>query len=82
VAPQIWLTVSALGQNQLMVEVRDNGPGVTKEAAPMIFVPFFSTKRQGSGIGLALARQIMVQHGGDLVYLPADTGARFRLLFG
>ncbi len=80
-APQIWLTVSALAQNQLMVEVRDNGPGVTPAAAPMIFVPFFSTKRQGSGIGLALARQIMVQHGGDLLYLPADPGAKFRLLF-
>lgn len=75
----------ALGQNsaqQLYVEVADNGPGIEEHVAEMIFVPFFTTKQQGSGIGLSLSRQIMVNHGGDLVYLNRSQGACFRCVFG
>jgi len=80
--PQIVLTLAPLNDAQTMIEVRDNGPGVTAEAANMLFVPFFTTKAQGSGIGLALARQIMRQHGGDLLHVPTRTGACFRLVLG
>ncbi|QSX30352.1 histidine kinase [Shewanella cyperi] len=68
--------------SMLILDVVDNGPGVTPEAAEMMFVPFFTTKRQGSGIGLALARQIMVNHGGDLVLVNQPVGACLRLRFG
>lgn len=78
----IWLTLGADSDSQLRLEVRDNGPGISPEAAALIFVPFFTTKRQGSGIGLALARQIMLNHGGDLLTVPTPKGACFRLLFG
>lgn len=79
---QLWLTLAPLPDQQLYLEVRDNGPGITDSAREMIFVPFFTTKAQGSGIGLALARQIMLNHAGDLVCVPQPDGACFRLIFG
>ncbi len=82
--PRLLLQVVALNEHQLALDVQDNGPGITETARTMIFVPFFTTKQQGSGIGLALAKQIMVNHGGDLLCLPADParpGACFRLIF-
>jgi nitrogen fixation/metabolism regulation signal transduction histidine kinase len=48
------------------IEVIDNGPGIIKEAREHIFVPFYTTKRTGSGIGLSLSRQIMQMHNGSL----------------
>jgi two-component system, NtrC family, nitrogen regulation sensor histidine kinase NtrY len=47
-----------------IIEVSDNGPGIIKEAVNRVFVPFFTTKKTGSGIGLALSRQIMQLHNG------------------
>jgi nitrogen fixation/metabolism regulation signal transduction histidine kinase len=51
----------------VIVEVIDNGPGIIKEALSKIFIPFFTTKKTGSGIGLSLSRQIMQMHNGNLV---------------
>jgi len=53
------------GQN-VLIQVIDNGPGIIPEAINRIFVPFFTTKKSGSGIGLALSRQIMQMHDGSL----------------
>ncbi|MBS1681625.1 MAG: GHKL domain-containing protein [Bacteroidetes bacterium] len=50
----------------ILIEVVDNGPGIIPEAINRIFVPFFTTKKTGSGIGLALSRQIMQMHNGAL----------------
>ena len=47
-----------------VIEVDDNGHGVPAEIATRIFVPFFTTREGGSGVGLALARQVMIAHGG------------------
>ncbi len=49
-----------------VLEVHDNGPGILPEVRERIFVPFFTTKRTGSGIGLSLSRQILRLHGGTL----------------
>ncbi len=49
-----------------ILEVQDNGPGILPEVRERIFVPFFTTKRTGSGIGLSLSRQILRLHGGTL----------------
>jgi signal transduction histidine kinase len=49
-----------------VIKVVDNGKGITEEVAEKIFIPFFTTKQQGSGIGLSLSRQIMRQHKGTL----------------
>ena len=75
----------SLAQNtsqQLYIEISDNGPGISEHVVDMIFVPFFTTKQQGSGIGLSLSRQIMLNHGGDLIYIPKSQGACFRCVFG
>lgn len=49
-----------------LIEVIDNGPGIPAELLDKIFVPFFTTREHGSGIGLSLSRQIMRLHGGTL----------------
>ncbi|MCK3682917.1 ATP-binding protein [Maribellus sp. YY47] len=48
------------------ISVTDNGPGIPEDIMDKIFVPFFTTKESGSGIGLSLSRQIMLLHGGRL----------------
>ncbi len=48
------------------IDVTDNGPGIIHEAMAKVFVPFFTTKKTGSGIGLSLSRQIMQMHNGNL----------------
>lgn len=58
-------------------QVWDNGPGVAAADRAAIFRPFFTTKQQGTGVGLALARQILLAHGGDLVLGEGGAGARF-----
>ena len=50
----------------LIIEVTDNGPGIPTEIQEDIFVPFFTTKPSGTGIGLSLSRQIIQMHGGNL----------------
>ena len=69
-------------RGNVVIEVSDNGPGVADEIARKIFVPFFTTRRGGSGVGLALARQVMIAHGGFIRLATAkDTGAKFTLTF-
>lgn len=64
------------------IEVCDNGEGVTPEDSEKIFVPFFTSKPSGTGIGLSLSRQIMQMHGGTLEYLPnKPEGSKFVLIF-
>jgi nitrogen fixation/metabolism regulation signal transduction histidine kinase len=53
-------------ENAVFITITDNGPGIIPEAIDRIFVPFFTTKKTGSGIGLALSRQIMQMHNGSL----------------
>ena len=69
-------------KGRLMIEVTDNGPGIRKEAQDKIFIPFYTTKRTGSGIGLSLSKQIMHLHNGTIsVHSPVSGGCTFRLQF-
>jgi signal transduction histidine kinase len=63
---------------ELAIEVRDNGGGVPPDVADRIFRPFHTTKPDGTGIGLSLARQIAHAHGGTLTLRP-DVGTTFRI---
>lgn len=62
--------------------IRDNGSGIDEEALSKIFIPFFTTKKQGSGIGLSLSKQIMRKHGGNIsVKSVMNEGTEFTLRF-
>lgn len=63
---KIALSASRDVDGRTAIQVVDNGPGVPAEQLEKVFVPFFTTKRQGSGVGLTLARQIMTVHGGTI----------------
>lgn len=63
--PKLQL-IGRYDESAVKIEVIDNGPGIIKEALEHIFVPFYTTKRTGSGIGLSLSRQIMQMHNGSI----------------
>ncbi|VTR97055.1 sensor protein : Histidine kinase OS=Singulisphaera acidiphila (strain ATCC BAA-1392 / DSM 18658 / VKM B-2454 / MOB10) GN=Sinac_2375 PE=4 SV=1: HisKA: HATPase_c [Gemmata massiliana] len=66
--------------NRVELVVDDTGPGVPSEARDRIFEPFFTTRSGGTGLGLALCREVARQHGGDVTCDPAaGAGATFRL---
>ena len=78
------VSVSAhLGRGgRLRIEVVDNGPGVPEALIAHIFTPFFTTKKQGGGIGLAMVRQLIHCNGGTVRYAKSVTaGARFVITF-
>lgn len=80
--PLIVLSARLNRRNNVVIEVIDNGPGVPDSIAKKIFVPFFTTKESGSGVGLALARQVMIAHGGFIRLSRNDSGgATFSLTF-
>lgn len=62
----IDVEVKDLRNKCIGLTVSDNGPGISPEVQERIFIPFFTTKQQGSGIGLALCRQIIQLHGGQI----------------
>ena len=61
------------------VSIRDNGPGVPSHVADRIFSPFFTTKQQGAGIGLAVVAEIVAAHGGLIELENSPQGACFRI---
>jgi len=63
-AEQLWATIS----------IHDTGPGVAPDDLQKIFIPFFTTKSQGHGVGLALAHRVITQHGGTLTAANAPNG--------
>jgi nitrogen fixation/metabolism regulation signal transduction histidine kinase len=71
---QIRIKAYTGADDSVMVEVSDNGPKIPHDVAEHIFVPFFTTKKDGSGIGLSISRQIMRLSGGTLT-LRSDTAS-------
>ena len=62
--------------------VSDNGPGIPDDIRDEIFLPFYTTKKEGTGIGLSSSKQIMCLHGGDLkLSLNSSRGASFMVVF-
>lgn len=81
-APAISVSARLTRGGRLRIEVGDNGPGVPDHLAGRLFTPYFSTKARGSGIGLAMARQLVHRNGGALRYARSvHPGARFFMTF-
>jgi C4-dicarboxylate-specific signal transduction histidine kinase len=83
--PRVRLTAEQ-AEGSLHLTVEDSGAGVAPDHADQVFLPFFTTKPTGSGVGLSLSRQIAQAHGGTLAQAPSDPGdpdrlggARFRM---
>ena len=80
--PAIELVARLNRRGNTVIEVSDNGPGVPEENSRKVFVPFFTTREGGSGVGLALARQVMIAHGGFIrLSHNKGGGAVFTLTF-
>ncbi|SHI99200.1 sensor histidine kinase [Bacteroides stercorirosoris] len=81
-ATQITLSAGITPGNHLFLRVTDNGTGIEPEVQERIFIPFFTTKPTGSGIGLTISRQIMHQHHGSIaVQSKLGEGSTFTLRF-
>ena len=77
---QIEVVIEESGSDEAVVEVRDNGPGVPEEARHSIFRPYFTTHEGGTGLGLAVVRQIVLANGWEIEYTPGKNGgAVFRI---
>ncbi|GAB3647983.1 sensor histidine kinase [Echinicola sediminis] len=67
---------------KIIIEITDSGKGIEEEALNKIFIPFFTTKKKGSGIGLSLSKQIMRRHKGNIqVKSVIGEGTTFKLIF-
>lgn len=79
--PQVRIRTYEIDERKI-IEIADNGSGIEPEALEKIFIPFYTTKKTGSGIGLSLSRQIMQMHGGNLkVSSKVGEGSKFLIIF-
>ena len=80
--PQVAVDARLTTGGRLRIDVRDNGHGIADGVAADMFTPFFSTKKQGGGIGLAMVRQLIQLNGGTVRYArPVNDGAHFIITF-
>jgi two-component system, NtrC family, nitrogen regulation sensor histidine kinase NtrY len=81
-SPRIILSAYLSNNRKTVIKVADNGNGMPEELIDKIFIPFFSTKKNGSGIGLSLCKQIMMLHRGNIqVHSVEGEGSAFLLQF-
>ena len=76
----VEVRVEQVGAKEAVVEVRDDGPGVPPEIRDDVFRPYVTTHEGGTGLGLAVVRQIVLAHHWEIEYIPgAKAGSRFRI---
>ncbi len=79
--PRVALCFALTFGGRTQIEVADNGPGVAEALQQDVFLPFFTTKAKGTGVGLSLARQVVLAHGGSITLLKSEAGgALFRII--
>ena len=80
-SPRVSLSFERTRSGKVQIEVEDNGPGVPKSLRQDIFLPFFTTTAKGTGVGLSLARQVVLAHRGSISIADgAEGGALFRIV--
>ncbi len=81
--PNPYISLSAsVNEGKPQIKVSDNGKGIPADLLESIFIPFFTTRKSGSGVGLTLGKQIMLLHGGNiLVHSEEGKGSVFTLQF-
>ncbi|MFI5195190.1 MAG: sensor histidine kinase, partial [Chitinophagales bacterium] len=78
--PRIQLSAFNVSNNKINIKVADNGCGIPAALMDRIFIPFFSTRKNGSGIGLSLSQQILMLHKGNIqVQSVENEGSVFTL---
>lgn len=79
--PRVALRIAAMRAGRTMISVADNGAGVPAAVRQDIFLPFFTTRKTGTGVGLSFARQVMLAHDGSIEVDDAEGGgALFRVI--
>jgi nitrogen fixation/metabolism regulation signal transduction histidine kinase len=79
--PIVVLALAREPNGHFRLEVRDNGPGIPDDRREDIFLPFYTTHKGGSGVGLSFARQVALAHGGSICALEApEGGANLRMV--
>jgi len=80
--PKIFISADAALNGKVTIKIGDNGSGIKQEILDKIFIPFFSTKKTGSGIGLSLCKQVMMLHKGNIQAQSKEgEGTVFSLVF-
>ena len=72
--PAVTLKVQREANGRFRIDVEDNGPGIPEDRREDIFLPFYTTHKGGSGVGLSFARQVALAHGGSISALEAQAG--------
>jgi signal transduction histidine kinase len=79
--PVVALSLSREASGNFRIEVRDNGPGIPEDRREDIFLPFYTTHKGGSGVGLSFSKQVALAHGGSIAALTApEGGANIRII--
>jgi len=70
-------------EGRIVIDITDQGPGISAEQKENIFTPFFTTKKEGIGLGLIMVKNIVSAHGGEVQFFdnpPPETGVTFRVI--
>jgi len=78
--PAVQMSIAAGSEGRALIEVADNGPGIPADRREDVFLPFYTTRADGHGVGLSFVRQIVTAHGGWIAVSDAALGgALFRV---
>ena len=68
----ITLSGKLKGKDEVLLEISDNGPGISPSIHSQVFIPFFTTKQKGTGIGLSIVKKILNMHGGSINFQTCE----------
>lgn len=83
-SPQVYkeIEIQTRLEDKIIIQISDNGPGISDAIKQKLFTPFFTTKGNGMGLGLAIVKSVVTSHGGQITAITNDNGgATFRLVF-